>query len=132
HLGSNDRSCVLQIQVDSYRLLLLGDIERARERELVRYWGRNLRQDWLLVAHHGSATSSTHTLLKVMRPAMAVVSSGYANRFGHPHPDVLQRLRHVGARVLSTAESGALEFEFAPGEAPRVNRYRLQNRRFWM
>jgi len=132
HLASNDRSCVLQIEVDSYRLLLVGDIERGRERELVRYWGRNLRQDWLLVAHHGSATSSTHTLLKVMRPGMAVVSSGYANRFGHPHPDVLRRLRHIGARVLSTAESGALEFEFAPGEAPRVSRYRLEKRRFWM
>ena len=132
HLASNDRSCVLQMEVGSYRLLLVGDIERGRERELVRYWGRNLRQDWLLVAHHGSATSSTQTLLKVMRPGMAVISNGYANRFGHPHPDVQRRLRHVGARVLSTAENGALEFEFAPGEAPRVSRYRQEKRRFWM
>jgi len=132
-LSSNDRSCVLQIQVDSYRLLFPGDIESARERELVRYWGEgSLRQDWLLVAHHGSQTSSTRTLLKMLRPGTAVLSSGYANRFGHPHPDVLRRLRRAGARVLSTAESGALEFEFVPGEAPRVSAYRQKKRRFWM
>ena len=88
--SSNDNSCVLQIAAAGHRLLLAGDVESAVERDLVRYWGDALASDWLLVAHHGSRTSSTYALLKTVRPATAVISSGYANRFGHPHPDVVE------------------------------------------
>ncbi|MCB1700053.1 MAG: DNA internalization-related competence protein ComEC/Rec2 [Halioglobus sp.] len=128
----NDDSCVLRIETGGHRLLLPGDVESGRERELVRYWGESLASDWLLVAHHGSRTSSSHALLKTVRPAIAVVSSGYANRFGHPHPDVVGRLRSMGALVLGTATGGALEFEFVPGQPPRFTSHRQRVRRFWM
>lgn len=131
-LPSNDSSCVLQIEASGSRLLLPGDIEASRERELVRYWADELVSDWLLVPHHGSKTSSSYALLKHVRPATAVVSSGYANRFGHPHPDVLMRLGKTGSRVYDTADSGALEFEFLAGQPVQVRRYRDQVRRFWM
>ena len=49
-----------------------------------------------------------------------MISSGYANRFGHPHADVVARLWAEGATVYGTAGGGALEFEFAPGEPVRV------------
>jgi competence protein ComEC len=131
-LSSNDSSCVLQVQIGAYRLLLTGDIERGRERELVRYWGENLRSDWLLAAHHGSLTSSSQTLLKTVRPAVVVLSNGYANRFGHPHPLVLRRLKNTDAVLFSTVESGALEFDFNPGQPMEVRAYRAGKRRFWM
>jgi competence protein ComEC len=131
-VSSNNGSCVLQVQIGQYRLLLAGDIERDRERTLVRYWVRDLRSDWLLAAHHGSLTSSTVTLLKRVQPALVVMSNGYANRFGHPHPEVLQRLQQLDAAVLSTADSGAIEFEFRPGKPLRVRRYRQERHRFWM
>jgi competence protein ComEC len=131
-LPSNDTSCVLQIEASGSRLLLPGDIEAARERELVRYWTHELASDWLLVPHHGSKTSSSHALLKHVRPATAVVSSGYANRFGHPHPSVLVRLGKSGSRIYDTADSGALEFEFLAGQPVQVRRHRDQLRRFWM
>jgi competence protein ComEC len=131
-LSSNDGSCVLQVQIGQYRLLLAGDIERDRERTLVRYWVSDLRSDWLLAAHHGSLTSSTVTLLKSVQPALVVMSNGYANRFGHPHPQVLQRLQQLDAAVLSTASSGAITFEFRPGKPLQVRRYRQDRHRFWM
>ena len=130
--SSNDASCVLQVEIGPYRLLLPGDIESDRERLLVRYWGEGLRSDWLLAAHHGSQTSSTRTLLKTVRPATVVLSSGYANRFGHPHPLVLERLQQDDMQVLSTVASGALEFDFAPGRAVVVRAHRQEKRRFWM
>jgi competence protein ComEC len=129
---SNDSSCVLQIEAAGFRLLLLGDVESPQERELARYWGSRLASDWLLVAHHGSRTSSSWALLKVVRPSIAVVSSGYANRFGHPHDDVVARLGQAGARIYGTARGGALEFEFAPGQPVQVRRRRQEHRRFWM
>ena len=131
-LRSNDSSCVLQIEAGGHTLLLAGDIEADRERQLVRYWGDELASDVLLVPHHGSRTSSSHALLKHVQPAVALVSSGYANRFGHPHVDVTARLAAFGARVYGTAEYGALEFELAAGKPLSVRKYRREYMRFWM
>ena len=61
-----------------------------------------------------------------------MVSSGYANRFGHPHPDVLGRLEARGAAVWQTATGGALAFTLAPGEPPRVVAHRTLQGRYWM
>jgi competence protein ComEC len=129
---SNNNSCVLQIQVGDYRLLLPGDIQGKRERDLVQYWVDDLASDWLLVPHHGSKTSSVPSVLKRVRPNLAMVSSGYANRFGHPHPNVVQRLEAGQTQIWSTAEHGALTLELAPGKTPRVIAYRPQIRRYWM
>jgi competence protein ComEC len=131
-LAGNDSSCVLQIRVGDYRLLLPGDIGAERERTLVRHWGDALRSDWLLAGHHGSRTSSSHTFLKTVRPSVAVFSSGYANRFGHPHPAVLRRLRERGVRIFSTSDSGALEFQFSAGRPVAVTAWRELHPRFWM
>ncbi|MEZ5502619.1 MAG: ComEC/Rec2 family competence protein [Halioglobus sp.] len=129
---SNDSSCVLQVLIGEYRLLLPGDIEANRERTLAQYWGDQLRSDWLLASHHGSRTSSSQTFLKRVAPQWVVISSGYANQFGHPHPGVVQRLQAHNIHILSTALDGALEFELQPGQSMRVKPYRRRAQRYWM
>jgi competence protein ComEC len=131
-LASNDASCVLMVEAAGHRLLFTGDIEAGRERELAAYWGGSgLRADWLLAAHHGSRTSSGPTFLKHVVPDKVVISHGYANRFGHPHPVVLARLRRVAPAVHSTAAEGALDFEFVPGAAVATAGHRSRWRRYW-
>ncbi len=130
-LSRNDGSCVLQVTFGESSLLLTGDIEREQESELTRYWGESLRSSWLLVAHHGSNTSSYRTMLKYVQPEAVVISSGYANQFGHPHPDAMERLSATGAVVYRTASQGALEFEFPQLGEPQVNAYREQYRKYW-
>jgi len=130
--SSNDSSCVLQIEVGDYRLLLPGDIEEERERTLVSYWGDTLSSEWLLVGHHGSKTSSSLAFLKHVRPQAAVVSSGYANRFGHPHLSVTQRLQGGDVSLHHTAAEGALEFKLVQGRALEISAYRKVHRRYWM
>jgi competence protein ComEC len=98
----------------------------------VKYWGGSLASDWLLVGHHGSATSTSWTFLKHVQPAVAVISSGYANRFGHPHVNVLARLHESGAAVHGTATGGALQYEFSPRQPVQVRRWREYYKRFWM
>lgn len=129
---SNDSSCVLRIQVGDRVLLLPGDIEQRREQQLVAYWGDTLRSDLLLVAHHGSRSSSTVAFLKHVRPGTAIVSSGYGNAFGHPHPLSLQRLQEQGAKILVTAADGAVEVALEPDGFLRTNPYRQQVRYYWM
>ena len=127
----NNGSCVLQVEVDGYRLLLAGDIERGRELEAVTYWRQALTSHWLLVAHHGSATSSSYPLLKHVKPEVGIVSAGYRNNFRHPHPDVLGRLDQAGAGVLNTAVEGALLFTVAGGRIQAMQAYRRGPRPYW-
>lgn len=131
-VDSNDRSCVLRVAVGGYQLLLPGDVEGRRERAIASYWPAELASDWLLVGHHGSRTSTTWPFLKRVSPAEAVVSSGYANRFGHPHPMIVERLEAVGATVHNTAASGALEFRIGPQGLQSVHSYREKYHRYWM
>jgi competence protein ComEC len=66
-----------------------------------------LRQtDVLKVPHHGSKTSSTAAFLDLLRPAFAVMSAGFENSYGHPHPDVLERYQERQACVLRTDLDG--------------------------
>lgn len=131
-LSRNNGSCVLQVSVGGWRLLLPGDVNDDRERALVRYWRDELASDWLLAAHHGSGSSSSHAWLKAVDPAEVVYSHGYANRFGHPHPAVVARVGAAGARAWSTARRGALELVFYADGKLQVIAHRQLKRRYWL
>lgn len=83
--------------------LFLGDVPAAVERELA-----VPDVALLMTAHHGSRTSTSAALLRAARPELAVVSAGPSNRFGHPAPEVLQRLAEAGVRVRLTRDEGAI------------------------
>ncbi len=110
-LTGNNASCVLLIETRAARAVLVGDIEKAVEEGL-----EVPPVDLLLAPHHGSATSSGAAFVAATRPRVVVMGAGWANRFGHPHPAVVERYRNVGAHILSTAVSGALYWRSAhPG-----------------
>ncbi len=112
----NNRSCVLQIDAGHQRALLAADIGAKREQELVRLYGADLDVDLLQVAHHGSISSSNEAFLQATSPALYWISAGAGNRYGHPHPAVVERLRHQGGVIRSTAVHGALTAELGSGD----------------
>jgi competence protein ComEC len=128
--GGNDNSCVLQIGRGGAAILLTGDIERAAERQLLRR-RRLARVAVLQVPHHGSRTSSSDAFVARVRPQYAVFSSGYRNRFHHPHPQVVARYRRAGAKTFNTARSGALIFLLRDGRVTQVAEQRERRRRYW-
>jgi len=67
--------------------------------------------DLLFAPHHGSLSSSSRAFVRIARPRWVFVSAGRDNRYGHPHPRVVERYRETGAVVLQTAEFGALAWE---------------------
>jgi competence protein ComEC len=103
-VGNND-SLVLRITYGSRSFLLTGDMERGIESKLLAS-GVNLHADVLKVGHHGSRTSSTERFLDAVSPSVALISAGFENSFGHPHPDVLGRLSARHAAVLRTDIDG--------------------------
>lgn len=124
-LDANDNSLVLRIEYRGRSMLLMGDAEAHEEAALLAD-GAPLRADVLKVGHHGSRTSSSAALLSASRPSVAIISSGAANRFGHPHAEVVERLRGVSRHVLPLSDTGGVvvtidddgELDVAPLEAP--------------
>jgi competence protein ComEC len=111
----NQASCVLMVEAHGERLLLTGDIDQAAERALLAS-GMPLQAHWLLVAHHGSRSSSSPAFLAAVQADAALISRGRHNAFGHPHPQVLQRLRESTRTIHDTAREGALRIRLGAFE----------------
>ncbi|MFM8927855.1 MAG: ComEC/Rec2 family competence protein, partial [Rhodoluna sp.] len=62
------------------------------------------------VAHHGSADQSPE-FYEGLRPAVALISVGERNSYGHPTSRALSIFEHLGGKVLRTDTSGALGLE---------------------
>jgi len=87
--------------------MLTGDVERPIERSMVSD-GDPLACDFLKVAHHGSKTSTTDDFLAAAHPRFAAISAGFENSYGHPAPEVVERLEAEGAVVYRTDRDGAI------------------------
>ena len=109
----NNDSIVLRLELGTHSILLLADIESAGEAALLAVLSQarrdeELRANVVKVAHHGSKTSSTMSFVGATRPQLAVISVGRHSMFGHPHSEVVERWRTVGAEILTTGESGTI------------------------
>jgi competence protein ComEC len=103
----NDDSLALRLAWGRQATLLPGDLEHAAE-EAIAAGRMPLDAGFLKVAHHGSATSTCLAFLAAVHPGVAVVSAGAGNPWGHPSPEVMERLRRTGCRVLVTMRDGAV------------------------
>ena len=99
----NNNSVVLRLVYGQVSFLLTGDIAAAGEEALLAQ-PEELRSTVLKVAHHGSDGSTTPALLEAVRPAVAVITAGAENPFGHPSPTT--RLRLSGVPLLRTDTNG--------------------------
>ncbi len=103
----NDDCIVMKISYGETSALLEGDAERATERRIA---GEQPQADLLKVAHHGSATSTIPELLAAVHPRYAVISVGARNVYGHPRPEVLNRLGESKVATYRTDLDGAVTF----------------------
>ncbi len=106
-VSDNNASLVVRVRYGQRTFLLTGDIEKETEARLVQE-EPDLRADVLKVAHHGSRTSSTNDLLARVKPQHAIISAAHPSPFGHPHPEVVERLQRTGARLWTTGNCGAI------------------------
>ncbi|NOT26324.1 MAG: DNA internalization-related competence protein ComEC/Rec2 [Acidobacteria bacterium] len=106
----NDDSLVLEVTLGDVAILLLGDVGAVVERSLVSQL-TPARHRILKVGHHGSRTSTSRELLDGWRPDIALISCGRGNSFGHPAPEVLERLASIGATVYRTDLHGQISLE---------------------
>lgn len=106
---SNENSVVVAVVVDEVELLIPGDLEDDGEAAIVDQYAGALESEILVVGHHGSNTSSSPEFLDAVSPDVAIISAGEDNPYGHPHDEVLQRLRFRSVEIYRTDVDGTIE-----------------------
>ena len=112
--GGNEDCLVAMLHIDAEEdtsILFTGDIGMATEKILLDN-GTDIDCDILKVAHHGSKYSSSCGFIEGCSPDIAVISVGKNNFYGHPAPDVLERLEEYGCGVFRTDEEGAVILKY--------------------
>jgi competence protein ComEC len=100
----NNSSIAVRISSPDFTLFAAGDIEPAVQAQLVSRIGH---VDIYKVAHHGSRYQDLD-LMHELSPAVAVISVGAGNSYGHPAPGTISALTELGAKVLRTDSDGAV------------------------
>ena len=103
--NENNLSLVMRVRYQQASIMLTGDIEEGVESYLSGIWKDSI--SILKVAHHGSNTSTTDRWLEAIKPGIAVIQSG-KNIFGHPSPQVIERLEKHDIMVYRNDKNGAI------------------------
>ena len=104
----NEQSVVCRVTHGTQRLLFTGDAGREAEKAMLNA-GVDLSADLLKVGHHGSDTSSTAAFLKAVGAKIAVISCGANNDYGHPHKEVVQRIKKLDMTLYRTDQRGTVK-----------------------
>jgi competence protein ComEC len=102
--SSNEVCVVAKLIYGKNSFLFTGDIGFDTENKI-----KNLESDVLKVSHHGSKYSTSELFLQNVKPEFAVIEVG-KNSYGHPTPEVLQRLEKFGIKTLRTDENKNIVF----------------------
>lgn len=101
---TNAESVVMAVHYGAFDALFTGDAPAFVERAVSDRLGDGV--EVLKVSHHGSDTGTDPLFLARAHPELALVSVGRGNRYGHPAPVVLARLRRAGVEIRRTDEEG--------------------------
>ncbi|MEK9184267.1 MAG: ComEC/Rec2 family competence protein [Patescibacteria group bacterium] len=107
---TNSGSVVVRLVYGNTSFMFTGDAPSSVEDYLIALGGE-LDSDVLKAGHHGSHTSTSAAWLDAVTPSVVVISAGKDNSYGHPHEEVLERVRASGASVASTVEDGTIIFK---------------------
>lgn len=109
-LAKNNDSLVMRLHYVDRTILLTGDGEKQVEYTmLAENAAEFLHADVLKVGHHGSKNSTMPEFLDAVNPRISVISAGEENPYGHPNPELLDRLKGQGSRILRTDRDGAVQ-----------------------
>lgn len=105
----NNASVVIRLSDSNFSTLFMGDAEKEIQLQIK----QSLKQTTLLkVAHHGSGNGTNEDLLKIVRPAVAVIPVSKDNNYGHPAKSVIEMLKNYAVQIYRTDQNGAVEVSF--------------------
>ena len=116
----NNSSIVMKIQYGENGILLTGDAEKKAEKEYTEY-ADFLECEIIKIGHHGSRTSSTQNMLNYVNPMVGVISVAERNKFRHPSPVTINKLRDNNIKSFLTSTNGAVKFQISPDKIKLIN-----------
>lgn len=108
----NEASIMLFGSIYGLNYLFSGDAGALAEAEIQGKYNK-LEVDVLKVAHHGSKTGTTASFLQMIKPNIAIISSGRNNYYGHPDLEVVDRLKKQRTHLFNTQDSGSVSIYFS-------------------
>ena len=105
--NDNENSLCVLFDTENCDILVTGDRDGFGERMLLRH-AAIPDVDVLIAGHHGSQNATCEELLAAVRPEIVCISAGKDNLFGHPAPELLQRLESHGCSVYRTDLHGTI------------------------
>ena len=105
--SGNEKSLCVLFDTEKCDILITGDRDGFGERMLLRST-KIPEVDILIAGHHGSAGSTCEELLRAVSPEIVCISAGADNPYGHPAPELLQRLKSFGCIVYRTDLCGTI------------------------
>lgn len=104
---SNENSLCILFETENCDILITGDRSAFGERMLLDSFPLP-DVDILVAGHHGSKYSTSEELLDAVTPETVLISVSEDNNYGHPDPELLQRLQDRGCRIYRTDQCGTL------------------------
>lgn len=105
----NDTSYIIRVSYHNTAVLLTGDASELGEKLALKAQPNHyFKADVLKVAHHGSSDATFEKFLDAVSPAIAVISVGKNNDYGHPDQALLDRLSERGITIYRTDEDGTV------------------------
>lgn len=112
----NNASIVNRLDYQNFSVLFMGDLEKDGQMKI---FNQNLFATVLKVAHHGSSNGLSEELLKIIRPALAIIEVGKDNTYGHPAASTINLLKKYAVRIYRTDQNGTVEI-FSDGQGYQV------------
>lgn len=102
----NENSIVCRLAFGDVSFLFTGDAGIISENDMVERYGGLLSSTVLKLGHHGSNTATQDKWLKKVAPEIVVAEVGTDNKYGHPHQEILDRIKKYGLTFYRTDEDG--------------------------
>ena len=107
---SNYLSSVCNVKLksgsDVLSIMMTGDATVETESKIIKH---SEKTDILKVGHHGSKYSSGEKFLKKINPMYSVISCSANNRYNHPNPETIERLKAINSDICLTMLGGQID-----------------------
>lgn len=101
----DETSLVIEFSYKNFSTLLTGDALESTQP----YPESKKHINVLKVAHHGARNGTSQSFLQVIKPDISIISAGKGNKYGHPDPFTLDKLKKVGTKIYNTINNGTVE-----------------------
>jgi competence protein ComEC len=103
----HEGSMSVRVVYGDVKFLFTGDAEHHTEQAMLNR-GHDVKAHILQLGHHGSRTSNTQSFLETVKPEIAIYSAGDGNSYGHPHYEVVNRIKNMGISLYGTDVHGTI------------------------